>query len=61
MGIRFSDLGLALHQDRIIDATRRRSGFLHLGEVENYMALSTEPGFRMRAKSRSRSKGRNSS
>jgi amino acid transporter len=39
MGLRFSDLGLALYQDRIINAANRRRGLLHLVEVEIYMAL----------------------
>ena len=37
--LRFSDLGLALHQNRFIDATHRRCGFLHLGEVESHLAV----------------------
>jgi len=45
VGLCFSDLGLALHQDRFIDANNRRSGFLHLGKVESYMAVQPEPGF----------------
>src|SRR5580658_8320173 len=44
MGVCFSDFGLALHHDRIIDATHRHSGFLHLGEVEKYMAVQPKPG-----------------
>ena len=41
MGLCFSDLGLALHQNRFIDATDRRSGFLYLGEVEGYLAVQS--------------------
>src|SRR5580692_3762326 len=44
MGVCLSDVGLALHHDRIIDATHRCSGFLHLGEVERYMAVQPKPG-----------------
>jgi len=54
MGIRFSDLGLALHQDWVIDANNRHFGFLYLGEMESYLAVQPEPGFCGRAKSKVR-------
>ena len=48
VGIRFSHLGLALHQNRFIDAIHRRSGFLHLGEVESYLAVQQRKDFMIR-------------
>ena len=54
VGIYFPDFGLALHQNRFVDATNRRCGFLHLGEVEKYVAFQPESGFSVREKSRFR-------
>ena len=48
LGVRFSDLRLALHKDRFIDVSNRHSGFFHQGEVESYMAVQSEPRFRVR-------------
>src|SRR5208282_4568262 len=54
MGLRFSHLGLVLHQDRLMDTTHRHSGFLPVGKVESYVAIQPQPGFRVRAESRPR-------
>src|ERR1700687_4751378 len=39
MAVRFSDVRLALHQDRPFDSTYRSSGVLHLVKVESHMAI----------------------